>query len=125
MNTTDTDLKSRAFEALDKVNEWVEGVESFALEQAPLVAQEIVLLGRVQYTLGAVVSMLVIIIGVALIRKCVKIERNGGDGFGYAISGTLITAVSSVACALASSGALTAWLAPRVYLIEHISNIIK
>jgi hypothetical protein len=121
------ELQSRLINSLDKVQEYVEATESFVLEQAPLVAQEIVLSGRLQTGVIVVTFTLIIIAMLTVSAKCYNryLKNTKDDGY------VLVSVVMGLGSGLASMPLINAlyegvipFFAPRLYLLQEISKLL-
>ena len=117
---------------LTKIQEYLEQSADFVAEQAPLVAQEILFIGRLQYTLGAAASFMVLAAAVTVLFVCL---RRGSKGFNYVdsdeipcIIGIMLSGMGTLSfgCFFVQSSvfAMTAWFAPRVYILEQLKGIL-
>jgi hypothetical protein len=126
MSETKTD---RLFNGMAEIVEWIkqtaESAGGFIMEQAPLVAQEIIIFGRVKYTMLAILSLLAILAGCYAIKELMK----GGHETGketvlslVALFGSVLGIVSFLSCI---ATCIKTWVAPRLYLIECLGDLIK
>lgn len=65
-------LEGSTAELLQFITETAKAGKNFALEQAPLVCQEIVAYGRVYCTLGVIIALLLLVPTVIITKKCLK-----------------------------------------------------
>ena len=132
------DLKARLIESMDKVQEYVEATGDFVVEQAPLVAQEIVQLGRVATTFQALCFAAGALFCYLIYRKLWRAfvdsepseeesEKNGklSPCYEYAVAGVIFWGVSmglTVFSLINIKSALLPWLAPRLYLLQELKK---
>jgi len=107
---------------------WLKATKGFVLDQAPDVAIQIIAWKRAEATLQVVIGALIVGLAVWLLRLGVVFGRKNqwiGEeeipcfvfgGFG------LIAGVLSLFCGC--NKFLHAWLAPKVFLIEYLSNLV-
>jgi hypothetical protein len=115
---------------LSKIREGAEAAGSFVLEQAPLVVQEKVMFGRVFHT---VETMLLAVAFVALVYGCWKFGNMARrNDFGEA--GWFVPAVACTIAGIATfhegvyyalPQALKVWFAPRLYVLEWLTGLVK
>ena len=131
------ELKTRLVESMDKVQEYVEATGDFILEQAPLVAQEIVQLGRVSTTFQAVCFAAGALFSYLIYRKLWKKYEASQvsepvDGavavcHEYAVAGVgfwIGSMTLTVFALINTKEALLPWLAPRLYLLQELAKLI-
>ena len=109
---------------------WMQSAEEFTIEQAPLLAQEIVSWGIWFYGIGAVLwaaLSAILYIGGMLARTLITNEDSGSYAmdrnfslFGICIASAL-PLVGVISCAAI---ALKAAIAPRLYIIEQIGKLL-
>jgi membrane-associated HD superfamily phosphohydrolase len=122
-------ITERIVGSLDKVQQYIESAEGFVLEQAPQVAQEIVLSGRIQaaFTIVVVTLLTLIVLTFAGICWRVHIKLGCPDDSGWLLL-TLISLVVSVCMSMmpitASYSAIIPFFAPRLYLLQEIAKLV-
>lgn len=104
----------------------------FVLAQAPLVVQEKILLARLSSTFWTVVGLTMVLVCVYLvrrtIRKAIDSPAASGEEERWVIAAVASGAVLLIGCTvflLNLDTAMTAWLAPRVYILEWIGSLVK
>lgn len=128
----------RIKESLADILEWAkEGAETgagFIAEQAPLVCQEIVMLGRVHNTVLFVGYAILVAVSVYLGSRAFeagfKADWYRGDEY---VAATILQGIPAIATGLVGSicafndlrELCLAWFAPRLYVIEYISDLVK
>jgi len=126
------ELQTRLLSSLDKVQEYIEATEEFVAEQAPLVAQEIILAGRITHCWFLFLAIIAIGIGIWIARICVK-ENNkipeDRHNDGAWIAGSIVSIVAALGvCAVFSATMVpqivNVWFAPRLYLIQEIGKLL-
>lgn len=107
--------------------ESAQAAQNFSQEQIPLVAQEIVAYGRAVETGSAVASIFALsVIGYAFKKTFQWIKKEDAWDASPLLALFSIPAIPSILWTFESfDGALMAWFAPRLYLIEYVSNLIK
>jgi len=123
-------VKERLIESLDKIQQWVESTEEFVIEQAPLVAQEILRMGRIQSVYEVVAWALVAVVSFFVCRKCIRSVTADPDsdaapfyGVGAVLIG-LVSGAASFAVLCSIQSALTPWFAPRLYILQEIGKLL-
>lgn len=115
-----------------KALEYVQKTEDFMLDQAPEVFEEIIYFNMVKHSLFSIISLVIIAIAIYVIHKIwtggkiyeFGIVNDKDKGF-VSIFITLIVLVPSSALFFVQvTSALKAWLAPRLYIIEYLKNIV-
>lgn len=124
------ELQKRLISSLDKVQEYIEATEGFVVEQAPLVAQEIIAYGKVCSVwamLCLILVALIFCIASIIYRKAYLKEDGRGEKDAY----LMCTVVCSVGCCFISvltfclvPLAMKPWIMPRLYLIQEISKLL-
>lgn len=129
-------MKERIEESWTKIEEYVSSTADFAIEQAPLVAQEIVMFGRVWNSLIVVICMAAIF-GVAIgyikaFRYCKKHDSFNWDNDDYCFASVIYGMLSLIVIIPSLIGGFTAckmavmaWFAPRLYIIEYVTDKIS
>jgi len=109
----------------------VEAGKDFALEQAPMIAQEIVVWKRFWHTAMLAVCIIAVAVCVRLGKRWaphIKSENSPDDVAPYFI-GTLLCMIGGVAACIGAANsfyyASMVWFAPRVYLVEYLTDILK
>lgn len=104
--------------------------KDFALEQLPDVAQQLILLERVHLSIIFLLPFLFLLILVLGLRYCDKSEDSPRTNFVAFIEA--VTFVSVVATLFSLVGMLlkfrdflVVWFAPKIYLIEYLTALIK
>ena len=133
-------LTERLNAAMMKVGAWVEASETFAVEQAPFLVQEIIWWGVADYAywvvLGAIL-MCTLPLSLFYLRRSEGLKRydaklgaalneDGGVGdFGFALIGVIILPIVGFIFILANVMAmLKPIVAPRLYLIEYFKGLV-
>ena len=132
---TAPNLETLTVESLDQIMTWLKaGVEtggSFVAEQAPLIAQEIILFGRATHTFYMFVSLSALIVSIGLFRLVLK-NIHKADDEPDAMVKTVVGGVLGVIFGIGgfiATGEMArdfflAWFAPRLYIIEYLSNLL-
>lgn len=128
------ELSERLIASLDKVQEYIEATEDLVIEQAPLVAQEIITLGRIESVWGVVGSL---IIGIICAVCCLVMSKQfivglKEDRAEFPQTVTMLAAmvsfilgtISLIVSVCSIDYLFEPWFAPRVYLIHEIGNLL-
>jgi len=115
------ELQKRLVESIDKIVAFIERAGGFAIDQAPLVAQEL-LKRDAFYAWLVVISMVVIIVLCAGVAIYDTVVTHDGDPTFYA---TLVAIIPCVALFINVHTLVSIHLAPRVYLIENLAALVK
>lgn len=130
------ELNERLLAGLDKVTEWAEKTGDFVVDQAPLVVQEIL---RYNFALSLITQVFCLLaltaIGVVFYKllKCVPAwlddEHTGLPKMFISGMLALISGLGFIPALvitfLKNGDWLQIWLAPRLYIIEYVSALIK
>lgn len=132
------ELSQVTAEAMKALMENLTQAKGFILEQAPDVLREMVLLGRIKYTAAFVFGALMLCVGIystwqailwdRIFRKehGTALEREARTkGEFYPIPAFVGWALGLLFSLLATSPMLTAWFAPKVYLLEQVTKMLK
>lgn len=113
---------------IDYIADGIESGGDLAIQQAPIIAQDIVVYGRVSGATTVVGSTAIAVLLAWMTRKMWRLseEAEYADGSVIWILGT---AICSVGCIVALSVALTgsnlmAWVAPRLYVLNYLRDLI-
>lgn len=125
------DLTNVSAEALTEVLGWVKEAKEFATEQAPLLAQEIVTYGilanAVSVCLGAVVLTTGSVLVLRLLKHGKQWEGNDKEGtiIGHVFGGIGCVVIGSTITFGSLFPMLQAIVAPRLYVIKYLSELLK
>jgi hypothetical protein len=133
--------------ALDKFVETMTGIlqsaKDFTLEQAPDILRQVVVWKRAEETAYLALTLLILVgTGIAYLKLFrwtagqvakAKTERGnyktGFDDYGVFMFGSvaagIICPISTITALCRIGDTLQVWLAPKVYLIEYFSHLIK
>ena len=116
-----------------KLVSWVEASAQFAVEQAPVAAQEMVRFGIVWNGLVALLLVPSILTLILVWRKAMDIERGYekagatySSGFGY-FMGAIATMGLALPFGFAANAlklCLLAYFAPRIYILEQLKGLL-
>ncbi|WDI44761.1 hypothetical protein [Bremerella sp. P1] len=127
----DEQVKERLVDSLDKVMQWAEGAEEFVLEQAPLVAQEIVAWKFYEgLCWGIVLATVIVAVLTAAAIACWVIISNSEDSEGkvFAVFPPLFAAFpivpATVCLAQCVVQSVQACVAPRLVIIDYLSQLM-
>lgn len=121
--------QEEAAKLLEDLRLMLERGGQFVMEQAPPLAREIVLFGRVFETFLVVSSLLVLVIAVVWARArfgawTVWSGEHDSPHIGFFLT-IIPSVVSALVFLLSVEGAIIAWFAPRLYVINHIAEMLK
>lgn len=124
----DEQMKERLAESMDKVLGYVEQGADFAVEQAPLVAQEIVTWGIAEGVISVVVATPLLCVVVFVLKRIwTRKEDRHFDEIDAAFA-TFFTLLAGVLPAILFCTGLfqaaKALLAPRLYILEQIGRLL-
>ena len=112
-------------EAISYLLDIAKSTESFALEHAPDVLQEIVLMGRVYSGIAVAISILTTYVAYKVFKKVTNSEYfESADENDWLI---LLTGMSIFGALLLSSffgWNLKVWFAPKLYIIEYLAGLL-
>lgn len=127
------ELQKELLTWLSSMREAAQGGINFALTQAPLVVQEKVLYGRITATAWLVFSLGVLLFGSYWTRRVwtwiwaesKKRDFDGGEVFAsVAVTATCVIAPLGFVCSCFDE-AVKLWFAPRLYIVEWLSGLLK
>ena len=133
-------LEQVTAESISQIMAWLQAsVETgghFVAEQAPLVAWEIVAFGRAVHSFSVFMSLVCIVCGIFLltvlrnnINKACELNTDGSEAaFGKCLlsgfGGCTLCLFGGLTLSAASRDFFLAWFAPRLYIIEYITNLL-
>lgn len=131
MNTDTT--KEQLNQLLSLITESLSQGKDFVLEQAPLIAQEIVQYGRVTKPITTVACAIAVIFCFVIINRGFKTIKNAGKyedceifkGSCYIVSGGLTGGCFIVGFCQSLQECILVWFAPRLYIIEYIKDFVN
>jgi hypothetical protein len=117
--------------SLLKVLQWIEQTKDFAVEQAPLLAQETLRYGLWTYSAGATLGVVFLacaaFMWVLFVREVNREAKR--KSYGEEVCGPIIfvasiaTLAGVITCVLNMVGMLQIYLAPRLYLLEQFAGL--
>lgn len=129
------ELQKLTLSSLSEMGKWIEGAKDFAVEQAPLFAQEYVRWFLIQSTLNMILFAILCIICIWIFKnwpkKCVTWGKQENEEVGYmggVLSWIFSLGLSVLFGCLAFNCAAEvgkAMFAPRIVIVEGIRDIIK
>lgn len=136
-------LKEKLNEALTQLIEGLQKGSEFAVDQAPLVVQELIAWKRVELSAVVGVSLLAFVIGLVAVYVFSRrgrrefLAKKSGEGnawenpydedryfFGALFSG-IAAVIGFVACMKNVPDLLQVCIAPRVYVVEYVTGLLK
>lgn len=126
MDVESNELSKLGAEALRDLYNNLAGVKQFALEQAPDVCQQMIQ-WEIAQGVAAVACWVVVCVGCAVFAPRVyRIEqRQSGDGAATLVTSTLLVSISTAVMLGITFGALKAYCAPKLFLLEKIAAMLK
>ena len=118
------DLQNKLVEILSAIQTTAGKAGDFALTQLPDVAQSYVTYGRTISSLGVAIGLLLWITSAICVRKAVTTED---EEFAKAwfVTFAFTAIIGGMFVAINASSALLVWLAPKVWLLKEIANLLK
>lgn len=118
------ELQARLATSLDKVTEYIEATGDFVIEQAPLVAQEIINLGQVQATIKVTAIMIALLLTTSFsLYSWWRFHKS--DSECWIMMGILsgVSAIFALTCMCVSIyEAVVPFIAPRVFILHEIQR---
>ncbi len=125
-------MKDQLPELLDYIGSICKDSADFVLAQAPEVVQQLILLKRIEYTLALVVCAGITLY---LAKAAARWHRKAGDFELFASERDFAKLCTASAAGGGSATALltyyglqqtlTVWLAPKVYILEYVTDLVK
>lgn len=134
--STDIDIQSRISSILNWVEDTAKSVGTFTVEQTPIYITELLAWNFIVSMLYFIISSLSLGVGIYLLRKSILGEFWASEWRGYSsypkhpkmIANFVVSLVCLLPGLIGSMSNLDwiqIWVAPRVWLVEHISNLLK
>lgn len=118
-------LQNKLAEILGQIASGVKAAGDFTLAQLPDIAQQYVIYGRATGTL-AVISFLVLTFFVRKgLRWAWNKSQDDDDRMVVIFLGLVVGAFSLGGLAISVGNALLVWLAPKVWLIKQLAELLK
>jgi hypothetical protein len=120
------ELEQKSINLLNWLDQTIKTTADFGAEQIPLFIQELLRynywMSLIWFVVGALLTIALLFTGYKLIKYCLKIDANENIPFviflALPLSGSIVLMVNN-----------TEWimiqLAPRVYLLEYVKDMIK
>ena len=124
MSVVNSDASVELAKTLEWIREGANQAGAWALEQAPLLAQEFI---RWEITAGVLLAVLGLA-GMLLALFCwigAYYSRDNEGGFGWFVIGTLVGLMSLIPMTQGIAQATKAYVAPRVVIVEKIHELVK
>lgn len=118
--------------ALDELKRWVESTTDFMSTQVPLVVDEIITWGLAKYIFATVICLPFLILLIHTLKTRSKVDWEDSSGYGQPTGSQVFWVIKAV-LGLAGSiifcvhvyHALFVWFAPRLYVLEVLSDLVK
>lgn len=128
------ELSQKLLESLDKVQEYIDATEDFVTEQAPLIAQEIIMLGRLESLWPVICGGTIGLVGLIaafFLARWAKGSADRGESaelFGvwsvFSITSGAASFAGMMHCLSRVDNMFEPWFAPRVYLLHEIARLL-
>ena len=122
-------LLGQASSILQSVTDTVSKASTFAAEQLPDIAVQYVAYGRASATAFIVMGLLFLLVSWWLVFKVsiMNVYKMGSDGRAFAgIFGGMLFAFAGLAVVISNvNNFLLSWLAPKVWLIKELVQLVK
>ena len=119
-------------ESLVEAGNWVKATKEFAVEQAPIVIQEILKWGLVIELFQFIISLMLLIAGIIMLKKSFKddwykkADVNYSVGHFFAIMGAwIIFTIGVLTSVIEILDPIKVIVAPRLYLIEYFAHLVR
>jgi hypothetical protein len=110
---------------LSKLREAADTGGSFVLDQAPAIVQEKIAYGRATETLWCVVGVLLLLLAYWFSKRAMRwFDEMEGNPFGF-IGAGVFAFFGVILTLIHVDAALKVWFAPRLYVIEWLSELLK
>lgn len=115
---------------LETMRAGIEAAGNFAIEQAPLVIQEKIAWGRAFETIWLAVGIIAVLALLYYSRRVWSWGlKNSDESDGFSVFVSVLYSIGSIIVFTAAMEqlnlALQVWLAPRIYIIEWLANLVK
>ena len=111
-------------EVLKELLVTIKDTKSFVLEQAPDVAQEMILLARIESVIILIGSLLLFYLLFYFKRKLSEVERSYDEmSMVYALL-SIISPIFGMFGLIAVLSSLSCWFAPKYFLLKELSKLI-
>jgi hypothetical protein len=128
---TNKELESKLVEVISSISDSVGQVKDFTVEQLPDVAQQYILFGMIWETIALAIFLILSACSIKIVIWGIKKNRtaldyyDGDYGFAAIISGGVGSIVFSVLLVAQIQQVLLVFLAPKLYLIQGLANLVK
>lgn len=116
------ELQGKLVEILTSIQTATGKAADFAVEQLPDIAQSYITYGRVSWTFWSIV--LVAIVGL-LARSLYRNRSDVADGEPWTVLAIANVAIFGFIAIASVENALLAWLAPKVWLLKELAQLVK
>lgn len=129
MKENKEEMMQAGAKVLKLIADSLEQGKDFALEQAPLIVQELIAWKRVELTAKFLIAIAVLLVGLFFARLLLKYSNKWYNADEpeklmpcafISIMGILIGAMTTAAL---MSSTLQVWLAPRLYVLEYFKDL--
>jgi hypothetical protein len=105
----------------------IKDTKSFVLDQAPEVAQELILSARVESAIGLLFILIIISISLWFFKKGLKLKKEEEGTYCYKHIDCFGGSAIALACTIPFICAmdLACWFAPKAFLIREISKLVN
>lgn len=119
------ELQNQLSAILETLQKGVEAGTDFAIQEMPFVVEELLRWKFVMHTIGTGIGVLLFIVFILSLVFAVKTEdpEDAAPTVGFALRFALFPSLFILL--VSGTTLLKIWLAPRIYLIEYISNLVS
>jgi hypothetical protein len=122
---TNKELESKLVEVISSISENVTQVKDFAVEQLPDAAQQYLLFGMIWETIGFIIFLLLSAGSIKLLIWGFKNNAISDTGIFAILFGGIGSIIFSLLSIAQIQQVLLVFLAPKLYLIQGLANLVK
>lgn len=117
----DSRLENASSEVIEELLLTIRQAKEFTLSQAPDMAKEIVLWGRVTNTASMILALLLF----AGALKLIKDIRKGDIDGEWALFAGFLLGIGLVMTGCGFGAFVGAWFTPKIYILDYLTNMAK
>lgn len=128
----DPELQKQLAAMIAKLLDATQNAATWSSAQVPLLVQEKITYGRIEHTLGVVICAAIAYASYHSCQRFFRIAKEASNLSGEEVGGVIAVLASSIgflvsiAFAIAHlNWALMAWFAPRLFIVEWLSSLVK
>lgn len=127
-------LQKEITQWLMSLRDQIDNGVNFAIEQAPLVVQDKVRLGRIEETIYLLFFLVLLVVGAVTIAKLIPAyqredwpkDRDGDLAFPYrTLYAVPAVVVGTIGTCVQAHSTITVWFAPRIYILEWLRGLLS